>query len=378
MNITMLTSTPPTKGISKYSASLVDALSSIEDVEVLSFKSMYPNFLYPGGADDLSLRPIEESKSISIRRFLTWYNPVGWVYAGLTVRGDILHVQWWTYVLAPVYATIMFIAKIRGKKIVVTMHNVKPHEGGVLKELANKSIVSLGSHYIVHTEEGKKDFVELYKKSEDSVDVVPHGILMPDAPMRNLTKSEARSLLKIPKDKKVLLFFGIIREYKGLDVLMDAFAKVVEEVPEALLVIAGKPWQDWMYYQNFIDSHNLADFIKTDLAFIPEDDIEKYYQTADIVVLPYRHFDAQSGAGMLALPFGRAMVVTDTGGLSGLVRDSRAIVKPGDADEMSKILVTILKDESLQKKMERDSLLIASGFAWGSIAKKTVKLYKSL
>lgn len=376
--VTILTSTPPTKGISKYSVALIEALAEKQDVEVLSFRRMYPNALYPGGVYDQSLRPLKKSTHIRLRRFLTWYNPLGWIYAGLTAKGKVLHVQWWSYVLAPVYVTVMLFAKLRGRKVLVTMHNVKPHEAGLVKNLANKIVASFGDHFIVHTDGGKKDFVREYKKPADKVTVIPHGILLPDSGVKGVSSSEARKELNIPATAKVLLFFGIIRDYKGLDVLLEAFAKVRQNTPDAYMIVAGKPWQDWDIYQRIIDKHDLAENMRLDLKFIPEDDIEMYYRAADVAVLPYKYFDAQSGAGALALPFGKAMVVTNEGGLPDLVRSEKAIAKANDIDDLTEKITAILGDEKLRRSLEKDSLELAKKYSWDTIAQQTIEVYQNL
>ncbi|MDZ7744505.1 MAG: glycosyltransferase [Candidatus Saccharibacteria bacterium] len=378
MKITVLSSLPPTKGVSKYTAGLLGGLHKHTEVEAVGFKRMYPEFLYPGGTKDDSLKPIY-LEGVKVRNTLTWYNPFGWVWAGLTIKGDVVHAQWWSYVLAPVYATILFIAKfIRRKKIIITIHNVKPHEQGFIKNLANKIIFALGDKFIVHTKQNKKELTKSFKIPASKVTVISHGVLMPDVPIRDTTKKQARKQLGIADNKKVLLFFGIIRDYKGLDVLLSALAEVKKQVPEVLLLIAGKPWEGWSKYQRIIDKNNLQDTVKTDLRFIPEEDIEMYFAATDLVVLPYKHFDAQSGAGSLALPFGKAMLVTDNGGLSELVKDEAAVVEPNSKKDLSKKIVSVLNDSELRKKLDKDSLDLAKQLSWDEIAKETRKLYKKL
>lgn len=378
MKSTILTSTPPTKGISKYSVALIEALAETGSIEVVSFKKMYPNALYPGGVDDDSLRLLRQSKYIKLRRFLTWYNPLGWMYAGLTIKGKILHIQWWTYVLAPVYIVVIIFAKLRGKKVLVTMHNVKPHESGVLKNIANKAIVSLGDEYIVHTGGGREDLAQVYGIAVDRIHVIPHGILMPDAPLRRISKKQARKKLEIAYDRKVILFFGIIRDYKGLDILLNSLAQIKARIPEAHLVIAGKPWGGWDKYDEIIEKNNLKDNVTLHPEFVAEDDIETYYAASDLVALPYRHFDAQSGAGTLGLPFGKAMIVTDTGGLPDLVKNKRAIVRAGDESELANAIEGILTNDKLRAELEEDSGDLASAYSWDTIAQQTIEVYKKL
>lgn len=357
---------------------LAENLAGLDDVEVISFKKIYPEFLYPGGTKDTNLQTIKDPR-IRIRDFLTWYNPIGWIYAGFSIKGKIVHAQWWTHVLTPVYLVVLSIAKFfLRKKIILTVHNVKPHEQGLVKDLANKSVFKLANHFIVHTEDNKRVFSKSYNIPKRKVGVIPLGVLMPDTPKQNISKTAAREKLDLPKASKIILFFGIIREYKGIDTLLEAFTKVHKQVSEAQLVIAGKPWESWEKYQQIIEKHSLQSSVRADLSFIPESEIEVYFKAADLVVLPYRHFDSQSAAGALALPFGKAMVVTSVGGLKELVKDKEAISRPEDPETLADKIINIINNKTLRDKLEKDSLEITKNLSWGEIGKKTSALYEKL
>jgi len=381
MLVSLLSILPPVKGgISKYTAALLQGLSVQPNcsVDVLSFKKPYPERLYPGGTKDESLQSVN-LPHVRVRTFLTWYNPFSWIYAGASTKGKILHVQWWIFVLAPIFLVILFIAKLlRRKKIVITVHNVKPHEQSKLRLLADRCIYAFGDHFIVHSESNKREFIKIFKIAEQKISVVPLGALVPDAPLTGISKAESRKKLRIPDDAKVVLFFGIIRPYKGLKTLLDAFAIVQQAMPKARLVVAGKPWEPWAPYQESIEKHNLSSSVIKKLDFIPEDEIEVLFSAADLVVLPYSHFDAQSAAGTLALPFGKALLVTDTGGLPQLVSTPQAVVPPDDPVQLSKRITTILTDGSLRHRLEQDSLQKAGELSWESIGKQTVEVYQRL
>ena len=228
-----------------------------------------------------------------------------------------------------------------------------------------------------HSDDNKQKFAKLYKISLNKIGVIPHGILLPDM-QKNISRNEARKNLNISTKAKVILFFGIIREYKGLDVLLEAFASITQKMPEAKLIIAGNPWEKWDKYQAIIDKNNINSFIKTDLNFIPENEIEIYFKACDVVALPYKDFDSQSGAGLLALPFGKAMIVSNLGGLTELVDDERAVFKPKDSENLAYRLLGVLKNRKLQEKLESDSKKLSEKFSWEDIGRQTLTVYKSL
>lgn len=370
---------PPVKGISKYATALLDGFSSDVEIDVIAFNHMYPERLYPGGTKDESLRAYDARDNVRIDAKLNWYNPIGWIVAGFSLRGSVVHAQWWSYVLAPVYITILGIARyLRHKQVVLTVHNVRPHESGGMQEFANRSVFRLAHHYIVHSDENKKVFAESYGIEPANITVIPHGILLPEGGLRNVSKSDARQKLGIKPGAKVVLFFGIIREYKGLDDLLESFAAVSRDYPEAQLVVAGKPWDEWATYQQIIDKHQMGDKILLNLSFIKEGDIEDYYRAADVVVLPYKHFDSQSGAAALALPFHKAVIVTKVGGLPDIVLNDEALVNPGSTQELTQAISRVFADTSLQAKLEKSSEKLARELDWGTIAHKTLALYNKL
>jgi glycosyltransferase involved in cell wall biosynthesis len=374
LRVTMLGSLPPTKGVSPYTAELVDALSARPDIdlEVLAFKSIYPAWLYPGG--DPEERGTERRfANARVRRFITWYNPLTWAWAGLTLRGDVVHAQWWSYVLAPVYATVLGIARLRGKKVVVTVHNVAPHEHSRLKRFMNDAVLRFADRLVVHSEANR---ARIDPAVVPKVSVVPMGIH--PAKRTGIGQKEARERLGLPIDVNVILNFGNIRPYKGIDVLVRAFAGVLEQRPQALLLIAGKPWSSWEPYQRLIDSLGIDANVRTYLDYVPSDDIELYFEAADVVALPYTHFDAQSAVGALALPFGKPLVVSDVGGLPELVGTPTAVVPAGDDEALSAALILALRDSRLRQRRDAESLKPPYEVRWEPIAEATRQIYRDI
>ena len=172
--------------------------------------------------------------------------------------------------------------------------------------------------------------------------------------------------------QKVILFFGAIRPYKGLATAIRAMADVVKAVPEACLLIAGKLWEPWDTYQKLIDESQLSRHVKTFLDYIPSEDVHRYFCAADLTVLPYQHFDSQSGVGSTAVAFRTPMIVSDVGGLPELVRDSRWVVPSGDNAAIADAIVACLSSPDTLQTMARQLGKVAQELDWAVIAEKNL------
>jgi glycosyltransferase involved in cell wall biosynthesis len=155
---------------------------------------------------------------------------------------------------------------------------------------------------LVHTESSRETLIKKFKISKNKVDLIPYGPLN-FLKTKNITQSEAKKYLGLKDNHKVILFFGTIRKYKGLDILIKAFSLVTKAIPEAKLVIAGKNWIDWSPYQDLIVKLNLHDKIISHIKYIPSGEIQYYFTACDVVVLPYTHFASESGVGKIAEAF---------------------------------------------------------------------------
>ena len=139
MQITIISSLPPIKGISPYTVNFLDALAKKVNLSFLGFNKIYPSFLYPG---EIYNKKAEEykNKNIIIKNVLNWYNPIQWIIEAFKIKTKIIHAQWWSFPLMPIYFTILGINKLRRKKIILTIHNVKPHEESLIINFFNRTI----------------------------------------------------------------------------------------------------------------------------------------------------------------------------------------------------------------------------------------------
>ena len=372
----MVGSLPPIKGMSAYCLQLVQALSKIIEIDFINFKSIYPPIIYPiAPTEDDKVFKAKLNGNVTVDERLRWYNPVGSCWAGLTARNKILHFHWWTSFLFVVFFPLTLFAKLRGKKIVCTVHNVLGHESNLLDRLLCKLMLPLPDKYIVHSDKNREKLADIFGIDPQDISVIPHGSydFYQDEPV---SKAEALQYLGMNESTKMILFFGHIRDYKGVETLLQSLARVWDTIPNIKCVIAGKDWVSWEPYQRIIDNNQLQDVIDVRLDYVPSSEVKYFYSAADVVVVPYKHFDSQSGPGNIALGFGKPLVVSNVGGLPDLVREKDVIFEPGDQDGLAHALIRVLNNADFAQHLARQSSELAEKYSWDGIAKKTADLYQ--
>jgi glycosyltransferase involved in cell wall biosynthesis len=377
ISVTILGSMPPLRALSSYCLSFYQAISGHTFTEFISFKSIYPSFLYPGGElrEDNTFPPLKENLKARVRRNLTWYNPLSWIIEGVQAKGQILHAQWWSPPLLIIYLTICIMFKIRKRPVVFTVHNILSHEKNPFYELCSRILFKFCDHFIVHSKANRASLIEHFNINEESISQIPHGPLAFNSG-KEMSREDARKRLGICMEAKVILFFGAIRPYKGLDIALEAFAMVIKEVPDARLLIAGRLWETWDKYQKIIDENGLSKHVDTHLHYINTDEVAAFFNASDLVILPYLEFDSQSGVGAAAMAFNKPMIVSDTGGLPELVNDQKNIIPPGDVESLAARIIYCLKNRTELEKMSIEAKKIAARMSWGNIAIETFKVYE--
>lgn len=384
LKITFFGTYPPLKNVSPYCYHLLEPMSKKVNVTMIGFRNIAPHIVYHGGFSDEKVPKKIEAENFSVYNVIKWYNPFSWIKAGLMSKGQIVHIQHWVVYSSLVYLFILPILKIRGKKILISIHNVTPHTVGkisrFLEILLNKIIFNFAQSYIVHNQRNKESFIKTYNKSEENIYIVTHGILKPYSKIKGITKNQARKTLGLLSDKKIILNFGYMWEYKGLDLLLDSMVKIKNKIPNVQLLLAGQPLKNWEKYEKIIHDKDLENFVMRKLVFIPDPEIEYYFASADLVVLPYRpkSFDTHGGVGALSLSFGKPMVVTNVGGLPEFVKDKQVIVKPEDSNELAETVIKVLNDEKLLQKLSNDSKQLFNELNWDVLSDKTIQIYKNM
>ncbi len=357
---------PPLRGISTYFVALAKALARKAPVEIVAFDQVAPGILYPGASARVGWT---EDVQINARvRRTNPFNPLFWYRTIRDTASRILHFQWWNPFLSPAIVAMTILGRIRGHTIVLTLHNLRANEFGAWDSILLRVALGLAHAVIVHHEEGLKDVGPRHTLTRF---IRPGTLGNP-----KLRRDDARARLRIGDGIKVVLFFGNIRPYKGLDVLLSALGRL-DNRDDVNLIVAGDSWGRWEEpYGTLVKS--LGPKVRMFVGYHPPDFVDRLFSAADIVVLPYRRFSAQSAVGLMALRYGCPMLVTSVGGLPDLVQDQRAICPPGDVRRLVRNLKRVLDDPTLLAKLREDSRTRAAVFDWGQAADAYLQVYREL
>ena len=291
------------------------------NVTIYTFSLQYPSFLFPG-TSQYSTEPAPVDMNIKV--CINSINPFNWIKVGnelKELKPDIIVVRYWLPLMAPCLGTILRIAKKNHHtKIICIADNVLPHE----KRFADKQFTS----YFIRPVDA---FVTMSEKVMNDLRLFTNKpaqkIVHPlyDNFGDKLDKTEARKHLGLNADDKIILFFGFIRDYKGLDLLLDAMNLLKNQIPNSQvpkLLIAGEFYTERKLYDDIIEKNSLQPYLILRTNFIADSEVKYYLSAADFVIQPY-HKATQSGVTPLAYHFEKPMLVTNVGGLPALVPDRK-------------------------------------------------------
>ncbi len=289
------------------------------ETTIYTFSLQYPGFLFPG-TTQYSAEPAP--KDITIRVRINSINPLNWLIVGnelKVLKPDIIVVRYWLPFMGPCLGTILRIVKRnRQTKVVCIADNIKPHEKRFGDVAFTKYFIGPVDAFITMSEKVMKDLKNITNKpARQAVHPLYDNFGEP------VSKEEARQHLGLPENQKIILFFGFIRQYKGLDLLLQAMSLPSIKQSGIKLLIAGEFYEDRKSYDAFIAQNNLLSHLILKTDFIPDSEVRYYLSTADFVIQPYRNA-TQSGVTPLAYHFEKPMLVTNVGGLPALVPDGKA------------------------------------------------------
>ncbi|MBU4376511.1 MAG: glycosyltransferase [Candidatus Omnitrophica bacterium] len=342
MKISIIGPTHPYRsGISHYNTLLCDELKRYHDISLYSFSRQYPGFLFPGTSDidTISRFQLKEDRA---QYTIDSLNPVTWFSTLHKIRKDspdLIIAHWWTTFWGPLYITLLpILKKMTGAKILLICHNVEDHENSSFKRLIAKKVFPVADFHIVHSEECKNRLAKMLPGT--NAEKVFHPLYSVFNRNR-ISPEKARERLKLSGN--VMLFFGIIRKYKGLRYLLEAMPFILKKT-DLTLIIAGEFWEGKDYYLHLIKEKGLTDKIRVIDRFIPNEDIEIYFKAADAVVLPYVK-GTGSGVAQLALAFGVPIIATKVGSLPEIVEDGKTgyLVEPENPEELADKVIKYFK-----------------------------------
>jgi D-inositol-3-phosphate glycosyltransferase len=300
-----------------------------------------------------------------------------WATAVARVPPDIVHIQW---SLLPLWdQRLVAHVQRRGGRVVLTVHDVEPlpDTGGI--SLGSSRLYRRADAIVVHSEYSRGRLLAEFGVPADRIHVVPLGgpgeYVQP-----SISRSAARAELGLQDHAVYLLFFGLIKRHKGLDLLLDAFAIARRQSPNLRLLIAGEPMQRWSPYARQITRLELDDLVDLDLRFIPSNLLPVYFSAVDLVVLPYRT-TFQSGVVLAAYAYERPVLATAVGGLPELVDDGKTgfLVAPDDVAGLARALVAATADPARLRSMETAAGARGrEAHDWGQIASRHEEIYRAV
>jgi len=353
-------------GIAHYTTMLYHELAVRgHQVTLYSFKRQYPRWLFPGQTDrDPSVSKLDAPCEYTLDSL----NPFTWWATARAIRRSspaVLILQWWVSFFAPIWNLLAWLARRAEIKVVFICHNVLPHEQQSWDAWLARWALRQANGFIVQSQEEKARLLTLLPGRP--VEIVLHPIYDMFA-QQAIPQDMARQRLGLPQHAAVLLFFGFVREYKGLRVLLEAMPAVRARLPDIRLLIAGEFWQDKQTYLDQIKRLGIGQNVVVVDSYISNEEVPVYFSAADVLVLPYTQV-TQSGVVQLAFGFGLPVITTQTGGLSEIVTDCRTglLVPPQDTEALEHAICRFFV-EGLGMQLGAGIRAQRQNFGWARLA----------
>jgi glycosyltransferase involved in cell wall biosynthesis len=367
-------------GIHQYSAHLVNNLAKSNEVEAISYKSLFPGWLYPGESVKKS-GEIAISGAVDTHEILKYHSVISSFRAAHTIQNnihaDIVDIQWFVPQLGFVLIPLMWFLKywFQSKaKLFLTVHNVLPHERRLFDRVLSRMVFQLSDRLIVHAEKLRDELINQFCQDERKIALVPHAICV-DAESA-YGRDEARAHLGI-KEKQVLLFFGYVRPYKGLRNLIRAFEKLAK-TRDVALVIAGEFFTDVDQSREELREKGLLERTYLFPRYIDAAEVPIFFKAADLLVQPYVNFFGQSGVTQTAYLHSLPVVATNVGGLPELVIDQKTgiIVPPENPEELACAIETLLDDDDKRRRYGLNGKRrLETDLTWDRVTERLLKIY---
>lgn len=360
-------------GIADFNEALAAGLKKEgHSVILFSFSYQYPGFLFPGTSQ---FTTGNKPADLDIRSTLNSINPVSWFSTAKKIineKPDLVVVRFWLPFMGPALGTVAKLLRRRKIKVIAITDNVIPHEKRAGDRVLTQYFINQCDGFIAMSRSVLAD-LEKFTTNRHKL-FIPHPIY--NIFGEPVLKDEARSFLKITGDK-VILFFGFIRPYKGLNLLLDAMSDPRVRDRKITLVIAGEFYEDKEPYLRKIDSENISENILLHTDFISKENVRYYFGAADLVVQPYLTA-TQSGITQIAYHFGRPMLVTNVGGLAEIVQDGRVgYVTEKSSVAIADALINFF-DNNRESGFSENVKADREKFTWKNFINGMMKLYDEI
>jgi glycosyltransferase involved in cell wall biosynthesis len=361
-------------GVSYYTIRLSNALADVTEVEALLFRNMLPKRLFPGWkrvGEELTTQTFDTR--VNVYEILDWYNPLTWLSASRRVQdADVIVMQWWTSSVAHMYF-VLELLNSRRRPIVIEFHEVvDPLEGSILpvrvySKLIGRLIRRLATWYVVHSNADKELISTNYGIAKEAITVIPHGMY---DHYQKMERTMVKSTLGV-REEFVILFFGLLRPYKGVKYLIQAFESLPEDmVKRSRLLIVGETWED-KESQKLASGSEFSGNITVVDRYVRDAELSLYLSAADVLVIPYVRA-SQSGVAHIGMAFGLPIIAAEVGGLKESLGkyDGTVFVRPRNAGAITKALMQVFA--------ERKGFEPPLELRWTEIAQKWLNLIESV
>ncbi len=367
-------------GIAQYTSLLFKALNKEHEVRLVSYKMQYPKILFKKEQRDYSNEMFKIDETEFLINTANPFNIIGVSRLINKSMPDLVIIQWWHPYFAPCYRILTNHLK-KTIKVVFTCHNVFPHERFPLDRFLTKLTLKKGNGFIVHS---KSDGQELLSIKEDFLYKFSPLPTFNTFKKRQLNKADAISELNsnlnadIRLEDTVLLFFGLVREYKGLKHLLRAIPLLNGQQGNIRLIIAGSFGDDKPEYLNLINESNIADMVLLKDDYIPDNEVDRYFEASDLVVLPYESA-TQSAVVQTAFGFEKPVLVTNVGGLPDVVDHMKTgyVIEPQNPKAIADAIDDFIENQRYEE-MHQNVINASDRFSWDYMVDSIEELYEEM
>lgn len=371
MKISLLSAFYPYRGgIAQFGAMLFRALEKDHDVKAFTFKRQYPGFLFPGSTQ--FVQEGDNADPIPAARVLDTTNPLSFSRTARVIKNeepDLVISQYWMTFFGPAFGSIH--KRLKGTKRITILHNVIPHEKRFFDAPANRYFLKYNDGFVVMSDKVLADLLSIRPNAK---------YLRIDHPIysqfgERMKRAEALNQLKLNEDRKYLLFFGFIRDYKGLDILLEALSDLS---PDIHLIIAGEVYGSFEKYDQIIKESDLKKRVHIYDQYIADEEVSKFFSAADVCVLPYKGA-TQSGITAISKHFEIPSIVTDVGGLKENVKHNETgLVVDSPRPHLIANAIKAYYRDDLQEKFSSAIAGSKGEEGWDRFADKIIEFARSL
>lgn len=359
-------------GIAQFNANLLKEFQKLGDAKAFTFTRQYPNLLFPGSSQMVSTE--DKTEHVDSIRLLDTVNPFSYITTANHIKSfapDVVITKFWMPFFAPALGYVTGSLKKHGAKSIAILDNVIPHERRPGDLSLIKYFVKRNNGFVVMSSSVKNDLLSINPNAH----YIFHEHPLYDHFGKSIDIIEARKALNIPADKKVLLFFGFIRKYKGLMLLLEALTKLDDSY---FCIIAGEPYESFDDYSSFINNHNLNNRVKLLVRYIADNEVANIFSASNLCVLPYKSA-TQSGIIGICYNFNLPVLATDVGSLKEMIEphNTGIVIKEHNIDMLAEAINTYFangKEQEFRNSIEK----YKEKASWANLAKSIENFSREL